>query len=106
MQASDDTQRLEWDVPELKRRIDEWDDIASQIIELLHATADCARSENWRPHSAQIVNVMHRFRALCQAEREQLGCWRQDGLQPVQAYDLVWHQGDQLVKWLNRMLQN
>ena len=105
MQSDDAAEPIEWDVEELKRSVDEWEAIASRIIELMHETLDAPRSRNWRPHAAQIRAVVCRFRDLCRAESTQLGAWREDSLDPAEAYERVWDQGDQLVKWLNRMMQ-
>ncbi len=105
MQSDDAAEPVEWDVQELKRSVDEWAGIAAQIIERLHDTVACAGSENWRPHFGQIVVVVERFRDLCRRESAQLGCWRADGLYADEAYEQVWDAADQLVKWLNRMMQ-
>lgn len=105
MQSDDAAKPIAWDVQELRRSIEEWEAIASQIIELLHDTVNCARSENWRPHYEQIVAAVRRFRELCRYESEQLGCWREDGLAPDEAYERVWDEADHLVNWLNRMMQ-
>jgi hypothetical protein len=78
MQSDDATERIEWDVQELRRSIDEWDHIASQIIELLQATVDGARSQNWRAHYAQIVGssaVSGALRIRIEAARLLEGRW-------------------------------
>lgn len=106
MQSEDAAEPMEWDIAELRRSIDEWEGIASHIIELLRETVDAAAgSQNWRPHAAQITTVVSRFRELCRAESQQLGFWRGDGLAADEAYEHVWDKGDQLVRWLNRMMQ-
>ena len=105
MKSDDAAEPIEWDVEELKRSVEEWEGIASEIIELMHETIDAPRSQNWRPHFEQIVAVVRRFRDLCRHESEQLGCWREDGRQPDEAYERVWDEGSELVKWLNRMMQ-
>jgi len=104
MQSEDAAEPIEWDTAELKRSIDEWATIASQIIQLLHSTADAGTTQNWRPHAAQITAVVSRFCELCRRECQQLGGWREDGLAPAEAYERVRDQGDALVKWLMRMM--
>jgi hypothetical protein len=104
MQSDDAAQPIEWDLEELKRSIDEWEVIAGGIIMLLH-DSEATGSANWRPHCTQIAAVVERFRDLCRRESQQLGCWRQDGLAPDEAYERVWDHGDQLVQWLRRMMQ-
>lgn len=106
MQSEDTAEPLEWDIAALKRSIDEWEGIASHIIELLRDTADRADSQNWRPHAAQITAVVARFRELCRRESQQLGSWREDGLEPDDAYERVWDEAEATVKWLMRMMQN
>jgi hypothetical protein len=104
MQSEDAAEPIEWDIAELKRSIVEWEGIASHIIQLLHETADCAASQNWRPHVAQITTVVSRFRNLCRDESQQLGFWREDALPPDEVYERVWDEGDKLVQWLQRMM--
>jgi hypothetical protein len=105
MQSEDAAEPIEWDIAELKRSIEEWEGIASRIVQLLQETADCAASQNWRPHAAQIRAVVARFRELCRRESEQLGAWREDGVAADEAYERVWDEADALVKWLHRMMQ-
>lgn len=105
MQSEDAAEPMEWDIAELRRSIDEWEGIASNIIRLLSETADYDGSRNWRPHGAQIAAVVDRFRNLCRNESQHLGCWREDGVAADEAYERVWDEGDQLVRWLNRMMQ-
>lgn len=105
MQSEDAAEPVEWDIAEFKRRIDEWEGIAAQIIRLLNESANAATSQNWRPHAGQITAVVTRFRDLCRRESRQLGWWRADGVTADEAYDSVWQQGDALVRWLNRMMQ-
>ncbi|MDQ6625653.1 MAG: hypothetical protein M3Y69_05860 [Verrucomicrobiota bacterium] len=106
MQSEDAAGPIEWDVAELKRSIEEWEEIASHILALLQSTTESAASaQNWQPHAAQITAVVRRFRDLCRRQSSQLGRWREDGLTADQAYDRVWDKGDQLVRWLTRMMQ-
>jgi hypothetical protein len=105
MQREDAAEPVKWDIAELKRTIEEWDGIASHILQLLQETAHAAASQNWRPHATQIIAVVRRFRELCARELQQLGLWRKDGLTPDEAYEQVWHEADALVKWLGRMVQ-
>ena len=106
MQSDDAAEPIEWDLAELKSDLQEWENIASQIVAGLHAAVDGVRSRNWRPHFAQIVAVVERFRERCYAEAHRLGAWREDGLEPGEVYERVRNEGDRLVKWLNRMMQS
>ena len=106
MQSDDTAEPIEWNVDELRSAITEWEGIAAQIIDRLHETFECAGSQNWRPHFAQIVTVVSRFRDRCREEAKQLHFWREDGLQPGEAYERVWDEADQLVAWLKRMMQD
>lgn len=105
MQSEDTAEPIERDIADLKRSIEEWEGIASCIIQLLRETADHAASQNWRPHAAQITAVVTRFRELCQRESRQLGWRMEGGLAADEAYERVWDEADALVKWLHRMMQ-
>jgi hypothetical protein len=63
MQSEDAANGTEWDVGESKRSIDEWEEIASHLLELLESTADSAAAQTWAPHAAQITRVVSRFRS-------------------------------------------
>ena len=89
---------------ELRECLIEWADISMQMIELLHATADCNRSRNWSPHLSQIVTAVRAFGACCCEEAEEVGRWRADGLDPDDAFERVREQGNRLVEWLQRMM--
>ncbi len=104
MQSDDATEPLQWNVRELRRSLDEWAAIASQMIDLLHATVGSERSRNWRPHFTQIVNAVQAFGDRCRSEAEQLRTWRADGLEPDEAFEDVRDQGQRLVDWLQRMM--
>ena len=107
MQSDNTAEPIQWDIARHKRSIEEWEGIASRILELLDDTADGAASErpNWRPHAEQINSVVHRFRTLCRKESQRLGFWREDVVAADEAYERVWDEADVLVKWLNRMMQ-
>jgi hypothetical protein len=105
MQSDDAAEPIEWDIMELKRSIDEWEGIASHIMQLLLETADAPASRNWRPHAAQITGVVTRFRELCQRESQELGFWREDGLAADEVYERLWDEAGALVQWLYRMMQ-
>lgn len=106
MKSEDAAEPIEWDIAQLKRSIDEWEAIASHILELMDETADCPTSQNWRPHAEQISAVVNRFQELCRRESQQLGFSREDGLASDEAYERVWNEAEGLVKWLHRMLQS
>ena len=89
----------------LVRALTEWESIAAQLIDTVHEAAERERSANWRPHSGQIIAAVSRFRALCEAELEQVNGWRADGLEPEEVRAAVWAEGDRLAKWLQRMTQ-
>ena len=102
MQSDDTTEPL--DVQERRRSLDEWAAISSQMIDLLHDTASCERSRNWRPHIAQIVKAIRAFGDRCRSESQQFGSWRADGLEPDDVFQRVRGQGQGLVEWLQRMI--
>ena len=104
MKSDDAAEPLEWDAQELRQSLAEWAAISRQMIELLHATAGCNKSRNWSPHLSQIVRAVHAFGARCHTEAEEVGCWRADGLDPEEAFELVRAQGNRLVEWLQRMM--
>ncbi len=106
MKSEDAAGPIEWDIAELKGSIEEWAGIAGNILQLMRETLEYPASRNWRPHAAQITTVVSRFQDLCEREFQQLGSWREDGLAPEEAYERVWDEADQLVQWLNRMMQS
>lgn len=99
------SERIEWDIVELKQNLLEWEDIASALTNLLREEVRAAKRVNWVPHFDQITRAVQRFRDLCCREREQLGTWRDDGLEPCEIYDRVVEQGERLTTWLLRMVQ-
>ncbi|MFN2477325.1 MAG: hypothetical protein ABR526_13410 [Chthoniobacterales bacterium] len=104
MQSEDAAESIEGDLAEFKRSIEEWEQIALHLIELLQSTSSSATAQNWQPHAAQIITVVRKFRELCVRESQQLGLWREDALPPDEAYERVWDAGDQLVHWLKRVM--
>lgn len=102
MQSDDATEPVH--VQELKHKLDEWAAIASRMIELLHETQACERSQNWRPHCDQIVNAVRSFGERCRDEAGHLHPWRADGLEPDDVFDSVRNDGERLVDWLQRMM--
>ncbi|MBA2431847.1 MAG: hypothetical protein H0V56_06985 [Chthoniobacterales bacterium] len=89
---------------ELQRVLHEWENITSVLIATLHEQVDSARPANWHPHFEQIVSALHGYRELCRREIEQIGLWREDGLEPEEVHEQIWEQGDRLAKWLSRMI--
>ena len=102
MKSDDATEPLE--IQELRRSLCEWAAISAQMIHLLHESADCEKSRNWRPHLGQIVSAVRAFGDRCRAEAQEVGCWRADGLEPDEAFDRVRDQGQRLVAWLQRIM--
>ena len=102
MQSDDATEPV--DLQELRRSLAEWAAISSRMIELLHATVDCKRSQNWRPHLAQIVKAVRAFGDRCRYESQEFASWRADGLEPDEVLQCVRQQGQRLVDWLQRMI--
>ncbi|MDQ3120253.1 MAG: hypothetical protein M3Q89_11910 [Verrucomicrobiota bacterium] len=100
---SHEAEPVERDLEELKNILDEWRSIASELIEMLRQTVDHEESANWGPHVTQIDKVLRQYRDLCDDESQQLGLWREDGLQPDEVYEVVWNEGDRLAQWLTRM---
>ncbi len=104
MQSDDTTEPLAADLQELRASLYEWAAISSQTIDLLYQTVACDRSRNWRPHLSQIVGAVHAFGERCRCEAREVGCWRADGLEAEDAYELVRAQGNRLVDWLQRIM--
>ena len=104
MHRDDATEPLEWNSQQLRRSLDEWAVISSQMIDLLHDTVGSERSRNWQPHLAQIVKAIRAFSDRCRTEAQGLGGWREDGLDPDDVFDAVRGQGQRLVEWLQRMI--
>ena len=104
MQSNDTTGPIPSDMAELKSSFNEWDRIASQLLDLLHASAGCEKSAIWRPHLMQMDKAVRQYRDRCREETERIGHWREDGLECEQLYDLIWDQGDRLVAWLQRII--
>ena len=105
MQSEDAAEPVEWDVEELRLTIHEWESVASQILEHLAAEAHGEACANWRPHVGQMTKAVRTFRDFCCEHRQALGLWREDGLAPDEAYEIVWDEADRLVQWLNRMMR-
>lgn len=99
------SERIEPELVELKRNLQEWEGIASALIDLLRKQVGEVEQANWVPHFDQITRAVQHFRDTCSRECEQLGTWRDDGLLPCDVYDSVVEQGDRLTSWLLRMVQ-
>lgn len=85
------------------------EDYAMTTEALLARLQICAETEaeearNWRPHIAQMQRALTQFLELCRSEMEKIGLWREDGLDPEEVHELVWEEGERLVRWLNRMI--
>ena len=102
MQSNDATEPL--DVQQLRRSLGEWAAISSHMIELLQQSADCGRTQNWRPHLTQIVAAVDAFGERCRREAEAFGCWRTDELELEEILESVRDQGQRLVAWLQRIM--
>ncbi len=103
MQLHETGEPAEREIEKMKSILDEWQSIASELIEMLRQTVDRAESASWRPHLTQIDKALQEYRDLCQDESQQLGLWREDGLQPDEVHEVVWDEGNRLIQWLNRM---
>lgn len=68
------------------------------------AEAGAEESRNWRPHIAQMGAALARFTELCRDEIGKIGLWREDQPDPEEVHELVWEEGDRLVRWLQRMM--
>ncbi len=82
----------------------EWESIATRLIEQLHTEMASDKAANWRPHYSQILRALLRYRETCRDELNQIGLWREDGLQPAEVHEALWTHGDQLAHWLERMV--
>ena len=103
MQSDDATEPL--DVRELRRSLTEWAAICSEMIALLHLTADHEQSRYWRPHLGQIVKAVQSFGDRCRCESlRDFGHWGADDLDPDDVRQRVREQGQRLVNWLQRMI--
>jgi hypothetical protein len=102
MQSNDATEPS--DVQELRGTLSEWAAISSRMIELLHETAGCERSRNWRPHVGQIVKAVHVFGERCRLESQQFGFTRAARLEQDDVLHDVREHGQRLVDWLQRMM--
>jgi hypothetical protein len=68
------------------------------------AETNAEASSSWRPHLWQMHAALSRFRDRCRDELGKISLWREDGLDPEEVHELVWQQGEQVVRWLNRMI--
>ncbi len=66
--------------------------------------AEAEESSNWQPHLAQMGAALARFGELCRDEIEKIGLWREDGPDPEEVHEMIWNEGEQLVRWLKRMM--
>lgn len=104
MRPDEAAEPVEWDLQALKRTYDEWNELASQMIESLRQELKSDGSVHWRPHATQIVKTIAHLRDRCTEASATLGRWREDGLQSDEMHELVWAEADQLVQWLKRMM--
>lgn len=102
MQSDDVTKPV--GVQELRQRLEEWAAIAARMIDLLHETADCDGSRDWRPHLAQIVTAVDAFGDRCRSDSRELGFSRTDYLDADETLGRARAQGQRLVAWLQRMI--
>lgn len=91
---------------ELRATLEDYATTTETLLERLEVCAetDAEESRNWRPHIAQMQAALARFRDLCRSEIEKIGFWREDELDAEEVHELVWGEGEQLVRWLNRMI--
>ncbi len=106
MQLDETADPVQWDLEKLKSVLEEWQSIASELLEMLRQNFDYDGSADWRPHLTQIDKAVRHYQDLCQEESQQLGPWREDGLRPDEVYGIVSDEGDRLIQWLNRMTEH
>ena len=106
MKSNEAAEPVGWDLEELKSTLEEWQQIASQLLAALRETVEREGPENWRPHRWQIERALRHYRDLCRDQAQELGLWREDGLGPDEVYEAVWDEGDRLAEWLSRMTKD
>ncbi|HEX8076243.1 MAG TPA: hypothetical protein VF511_00400 [Chthoniobacterales bacterium] len=91
---------------ELRGALEDYAQTTEQLLVALHTSAQAESEEsiNWRPHLSQMQAALDRFRKLCRAEIEKIGLWCEDTLDPEEVHEVVWDEGDRLVRWLQRMM--
>jgi hypothetical protein len=103
MKSHDKIEPIEDAAVALSRSLHEWEDIATQILDLLDEQAGSGWSANWHPHLDQMRAVVARFRDGCRAESESANSWLSDEERAAEVHDRMWAEGDRLAKWLHRM---
>src|SRR4051794_33037693 len=91
---------------ELRLTLEEYLTNTEALLARLQVCAETSAEEssNWRPHLGQMQAALVRFRDLCRAELEKIGLWCEDAAEPDEVHELVWEEGERLVRWLNRMI--
>ncbi len=104
MKWNETTEPLGGGIEELRRALEEYDRATTALSDGLHESAAAESTMNWRPHLPQMHAALVTFAELCRDELDNVGLWREDGLEPNEVHDLVWDEGERLVQWLNRMM--
>ncbi len=91
---------------ELRVELEDYAATTTALLWALQTSAEAKgeESSNWQPHIAQMRETLARFRNLCRDEIEKIGLWREDGLDPEDVHEMIWNEGDRLVRWLKRIM--
>ena len=91
---------------ELRAALEDYAATTTALLWALQTSNEAKEEEscNWQPHIAQMLTTLARFGALCRGEIEKIGLWREDGPDPEDVHEMIWNEGDQLVRWLKRMM--
>jgi hypothetical protein len=103
MQSDDKIEPIDDAAVAVTRSLDEWEDIAMQILDVLQEQADSAWSEDWHPHCAQIEAAVTRFRDRCREASELITRSLSDEDYAHDLHEMLWREGDRLTKWLQRI---
>ena len=91
---------------ELRVALEDYAATTAALLWALQASAEAepGTSSNWQPHLAQMLAALARFGELCREEIEKIGLWREDGPDPEEVHEMVWDEGERLIRWLKRMI--
>jgi hypothetical protein len=89
---------------DLREILEEYARNTAALLGALRNSAEVEESLIWRPHLAQMHAAIAHFADTIRTELENLGTWHADGRDLEEIHELVWEEGERLVRWLNRML--
>ena len=89
---------------DLREILEEYARNTAALIAAFGKSAEAEESLIWRPHLAQMYAAISHFADTIRAELENLGTWRADGRDLEEVHEVVWEEGERLVRWLKRML--